>query len=282
MDEGEVGLTGVLLALGSAAVWGTGDFCGGRASTRLDAYQVLGLSALSGLVMLVLLTVGTGEVLQPWRALLPAVGAGLSTSLGIACLYRGLSLGAAAVVAPTAAVVAALMPVLYSTVTAGAPRTSQVVGFLLALAGIFLVARSAQDGAATQSGVRLGVLSGLGFGGFLVLIAQAPAGSVYVPLAVSRTVMFLVSLGLLARRGLPFPRVTSSPLALLAGMLDATGTALYLLAQGYVRLDVAAVLSSFYPAATVVLARLLTDEHVSRAQWAGAALCVGAVALIAA
>ena len=66
--------TGVLLALASALVWGSGDFCGGRASTRLDAYQVLGLSALSGIAMLVLLALATGE---PWhvdRALLPAVG----------------------------------------------------------------------------------------------------------------------------------------------------------------------------------------------------------------
>lgn len=274
-------LTGVFLALGSAVVWGSGDFCGGRASTRLDAYQVLGLSALSGIAMLAVLTLATGETVAPWPALLPAVGAGLSTSLGIACLYRGLSLGSAAVVAPTAAVVAALMPVLYSTVTLGVPTASRLFGFALALVGIFLVARAAPAGAHPGAGVRLGVLSGLGFGGFLVLIAQAPAGSVYVPLAVSRTMMFLVSLVLLTRRRLPFPRFAESPLGVLAGLLDATGTAFYVLAQHYVRLDVAAVISSFYPAATVVLARTITHEEVSGPQWLGATLCVAAVALIA-
>ena len=69
---------------------------------------------------------------------------------------------------------------------------------------------------------------------------------------------------------------------LLAGVLDATGTAFYVLAQEYVRLDVAAVLSSFYPAATVVLARLITHEPVTATQWFGASVCVAAVALIAA
>lgn len=274
-------LTGVLLSAACALVWGSGDFCGGRASTRLDAYQVLGVSALSGIAMLAALTLATGEVLPPWRALLPAVGAGLSTALGIACLYRGLSLGSAAVVAPTAAVVAALLPVFYAGATHGAPRASQLVGFALALVGIFLVARSAPAGESARTGIRLGVFSGIGFGGFLVLIAAAPAGSVYVPLAVSRTMMFLVSLVLLARRGLPFPMPARSPLGLLAGVLDASGTAFYLLAQSYVRLDVAAVISSFYPAATVVLSRILVHEHITRAQWIGAALCVAAIALIA-
>lgn len=274
-------LTGVLLSAACAAVWGTGDFCGGRASTKLDAYHVLGLSALSGLAMLALLTVATGEAFPPWRGLLPAVGAGLSTSLGIACLYRGLSLGSAAVVAPTAAVVAALVPVLYAGVTQGAPRATQLVGFALALVGIFLVARAAPSGASARTGIRLGLWSGVGFGGFLVLIAWAPPGSVYLPLAVSRTMMFLVSITLLFQRGLPFPAPTRSPLGLLAGMFDAAGTALYLLAQSYVRLDVAAVISSLYPAATVVLSRVLVQEHVSRDQWVGATLCVAAVALIA-
>lgn len=274
-------LTGVFLALGSAVVWGSGDFCGGRASTRHDAYQVLGLSALSGIMMLAVLTIATGETVAPWRSLVPAVGAGLSTSLGIACLYRGLSLGSAAVVAPTAAVVAALMPVLYSTLTLGAPSPGRILGFALALVGIFLVARAAPAEAPAGSGVRFGVLSGLGFGGFLVLIAQAPAGSVYVPLAVSRTTMFLVSLVLLTRRRLPFPRFAESPMGVLAGLLDASGTAFYVVAQHYVRLDVAAVISSFYPAATVLLARTVSHEQVSRLQWVGASLCVAAVALIA-
>ena len=71
-------------------------------------------------------------------------------------------------------------------------------------------------------------------------------------------------------------------MALLAGVLDAGGNVLYLLARQHVRLDVAAVLSSLYPVATVLLARVVSDEPVSPTQWAGAAVCLAAVALIAA
>ena len=82
--------------------------------------------------------------------------------------------------------------------------------------------------------------------------------------------------------GRPFPALTSNPIGLLAGLLDAGGNALYLLARQHVRLDIAAVLSSLYPVSTVLLARAITREPVTRTQWAGAVVCVAAVALIAA
>ena len=274
--------TGVILAICSACVWGSGDFCGGRAATRIDPFQVLALSATSGILMLAGLVVIAGERVTPDASLAWAVVAGLCTAVGIASLYRGLSIGSAATVAPLAAVTAALLPVAYGAITVGFPKLTQLVGFALALVGIFLVARAAPESVASRAGMRLGVLAGLGFGSFMVLIARASHEQTYLPLVVARTVMLAGSIVLLLARGTQIPPISASPIALVAGVLDAGGTALYLLAQHYVRLDVAAVLSSLYPAATVTLSKLVIAEPVTRTQWIGAIVCVGAVALIAA
>jgi drug/metabolite transporter (DMT)-like permease len=272
---------GIVLALCSALVWGSGDYCGGRATRRLDPFQVLSLAAISGTVLLTAAAFATGEAMPTVASLLWASAAGVAGAGGIVSLYRGLAIGSAATVAPLAAVIAAVLPVLFTLITEGAPEPVQLGGFALACAGIWLVARATSGGGAARSGARLGVLAGIGFGGFLILIAQVETGSIYVPLAIARVVMLLAGVTSVAMRGLPLPPLRS-PIALLAGLLDAGGNILYLLARQQVRLDTAAVLSSLYPVATMVLARVISREAITPMQWVGAAVCLLSVVLITA
>ena len=89
-----------------------------------------------------------------------------------------------------------------------------------------------------------------------------------------------MALGLLVASRSRWPSFTGNPAAIVAGVLDPVANALYLLAAGYTRLDVAAVLASLYPMATVFLARLVLKEQIGRVQWAGVGLCLAAIALI--
>lgn len=273
---------GVLLAISSALVWGGGDFCGGRAATRSDPFQVLALAGMSGILLLLVASLVAGEPLALTWSLLWAGAAGLAGGGGVVALYTGLAVGSAASVAPLAAVAAAVMPVLYGAVVIGLPRLPQLAGFATALAGIWLVARATPRGEASWAGLRYGVLAGVGFGAFFILIAQGNVEEVYVPLAVARAMMLLTAVVVLRVRATPFPGLYSNPIGLLAGVLDAAGNVLYLLARQHVRFDIAAVLSSLYPVSTVVLARLVTREPVTTTQWIGAVVCLAAVALIAA
>ena len=270
----------VVLALASAAVWGSGDFFGGLATRRAHQFHVLALSALSGMVVLVALAGLLGETTPSQMDLLWSAVAGLSGAIGIASLYKGLAIGSAATVAPTAAVLTAALPVVFSALTTGLPRTSQVAGFAVAIAGIWLVAKKPGSNEGFGTGLPLALLAGSGFGGFLILIAQVDPVLVFAPLAVARAAMLATALALMLTTGVGIPSIGSNPLAVLAGVFDAGGNVFYLLARQQMRLDVAAVLSSLYPVATVVLARIASKDPVTRTQWIGVGVCLASVGLI--
>lgn len=272
---------GAVFALISALVWGGGDFSGGLATRRAHQFQVLVISTLSGIGILVICAWLWGESLPDWPDTVWAMGAGLTGVIGLAALYRGLSLGNAASVAPTAAVITAALPVVFTLVVSGSPAPQRLIGFVLAFMGIWLVSRS---GGVTSRyghhGLPLAYLAGVSFGAFFILIAQVKPGLIFTPLVVARSFSFFVGLLLLWGTRQPFPSLLANPIALLAGILDASGNIFYLLARQYTRLDVAAVLASLFPATTVLLSRLILHEQINHRQWLGVIICLLAIILI--
>jgi drug/metabolite transporter (DMT)-like permease len=279
-------LLGVGLALASAAAWGSGDFSGGLAARRTDQFRVLAQAALSGLGVLVLLAWISDEPMPTMRNVWWALSAGVSGAIGLAGLYRGLSDNPAASFAPVVAVVGASVPVLAGALSVGFPAPTEVAGVSAALAAIWLVSRVRREPGLDASfeqnrNLGLAVASGLAFGGFFILVAQIDREVVFGPLAVARVGTLAVAVAAVGARGVGWPRPTEHPAALVAGVLDAGGTVLYLLATRFTRMDVAAVLGSLYPAVTVLLALRFQGERVTRVQWVGLAVCLLAVALIA-
>jgi drug/metabolite transporter (DMT)-like permease len=274
-------LLGVLFALLSAAVWGGGDFTGGLATRRSNQFYVLALSSLSGIVLLMGLVLLTRESFPSARSSMWAALAGASGAVGIAALYRALSLGHTATVAPTAAVISAALPVAFTAITEGLPAPTRLAGFVIAFVGIWLVTGSMTAGdKVSRQGFVLACVAGVGFGCFFILLGQVEPGKVFTPLLIARIVAFSVALLMLLIYRMSLPRLTSNPTALLAGVLDVGGNVFYLLAKQFVRLDVAAVLASLYPVTTVILAHFLLRETISRSQWAGVITCLLAIVLI--
>ncbi len=272
---------GVLFALTSAAVWGGGDFSGGLATRKSNQYQVLTVVSLTGMALLTVCIVLWGEGIPAGTSVVWGAMAGGAGALGVATLYRALSLGHTASIAPTSAIISAAMPVTFGMLTAGIPKPTQLAGIGVALLGIWLVSRSPRVGEETfREGMWLAFLSGIGFGGFFIFIAQVGKEQVFVPILMARTVTLVVALAMLRIKRIPAPRLSSNPIAIVAGLLDTGGNIFYLLATQYTRLDVAAVLSALYPAATVILATVVLKEKVSGVQWVGAAVCLLAIGLI--
>lgn len=83
-----------------------------------------------------------------------------------------------------------------------------------------------------------------------------------------------------AKRGMSSSLRLGVMLALLAGIFDTSGNFLFVAATRVGRLDIAAVLSSLYPASTILLAAWLLHERTSKRQTLGMASAVLAVVLI--
>jgi drug/metabolite transporter (DMT)-like permease len=262
-------------------VWGSSDFSGGLASRRQDAYRVLLLASISGLVALVAFMLIFGEKFGTPADIAWSAAAGVFGAMGIVMLYAGLAVGSAALVAPTAAVVGAVLPVVVGFITEGLPGATQVTGFVIGVVGIWLTSGSSFGAGTTRkAGMGYAVAAGIGFGGFFILIAQVESGALFAPLVISKSIAVLSALAILLIRRTPLPALTSNPLAILAGVSDAGGNIFYMLAASLTRLDIAVILSSMYPAVTVLLSNRVIHESVSLPQWLGVALCVLAVVLI--
>jgi drug/metabolite transporter (DMT)-like permease len=274
-------LLGVLLALSAAGFYGSADFYGGLASRRISPYQVMVITSLIGLLLMAALGVLWGESWPSSRAMFWATSGGIVGTLGLIALYRGLVSGNAATVSPISGVIGAAIPVVFGTLTAGLPGIIRLAGFAVAVPGIWLVtlAPSVKQGE-SRNGFWLGAVAGMCFGIYFVCIAHIGRGEVFGPLAVSKAAAGLLALLLVSVARHDWPSFRGNPAALLAGALDPLANALFLMSSHYTRIDVTAVLASLYPAGTVLLSWLVLKEPISRMQWLGVALCLGAIVLI--
>ena len=206
--------------------------------------------------------------------------AGLAGVIGLIAFYSALSIGRMGIAAPVSAVLTASIPVLFSAFTEGLPSLLQLGGFVLALLAIGLISRPERSKGRPE-GIGLALLAGCGFGCFFILISRASHTATFWPLAAARftSVLFLFLMMRIRQQQIQ-PRMTLTPLVLLAGVLDAIGNAFFVLAAHTGRLDVAAVLSSLYPAATVLLAAFVLRERATRIQAMGILLALLAVPLI--
>ncbi len=282
IDVGSV--PAVAFGLASAVSWGAGDFSGGLATRRAGAHAVVLASQVIGAVVLVGLATAVGEAPPPASRLGWAVLAGAAGALGLLALYRALAAGQMGVGAPVSAVLAPAVPLAAGVFVEGPPTPLQVGGFALALGAVACLAAPERGGGRTGRAVRalaLPVASGLCFGCFLVLIRLV--GGVYWPLVVARlTALALLGAWAGILGGVRAPAGAALGLAALAGVLDAGGNAFFVLAAEAGRLDVAAVLSSLYPAPTVALAWVVLGERLSPLQAAGVGAALAAIACIAA
>lgn len=281
------------LGLGTAGIWGAADFSGGLAAKRAAPAFVVAVAHGFSLLLLIFAAafLHTSVSVQGLDGLLSGVFCGG----GLIALYAALSRGAMGLSAAVSGVLTAIVPVLFSWAREGRETPARLAGFAVAAAAIWLIAYTPEqspDGRAHPRGLGLAVVAGLCFGAMLVFMHLAAVHGVLSALvamritstsvaAVAGMAMWLWSKRDNAAAG-AFPIGKALLLAMLAGVLDTSGNLLYLLASRAGRLDIPAVLSSLYPAGTILLAAWLLRERTTRSQAVGMGLALAAVVLIVA
>jgi drug/metabolite transporter (DMT)-like permease len=192
-----------------------------------------------------------------------------------------MTIGKMSIATPVSALMAATLPVITGTLIEGFPGLLTFLGFILSLSAIWLISREEDNHSrilAHISELRLPLLAGLGFGTYFILVHQAAQQSTYWTMLASRIggVLVMVVFMLARQKNWRVSRV-AWPLIALNGFLDITANGFYILASQTGRLDVAAILSSLYPAGTVLLAAILLKERVARSQAMGIGLALIAI-----
>lgn len=276
----------VVLALGASLAYGLSDFVGGLLSRRTSPWAIAVVGQVVATVLTLALAVVVGGDPEPadwwWSAL-----AGVGVGAGAGFLYRGLSAGRMGVVAPVSAVGAALLPVLVGLGTGERPSAITWLGVGCAFPAIWLVSRT--DGAASGtaaaggSGFLDGVLAGVGFGLLFAALGQVPDTAGFGPLTLTQGVSVLATIALaVCLRESWVPRDRWVLGGGVVGLLGTGGTVSFQLATQTGLLTIAAVVTSLYPALTVLLATLVLRERIGRIQGVGLALAAAAVSLVAA
>jgi len=286
----------IILSLLTAVVFGTGDFFGGLASKRASVLQVVAGSHFIGLISVALLALSIADEFT-WRDFGLGMTGGIAGGLGVALLYRGLAQGPMAVVAPTTAITSAVVPAFWGVATGDRLGPLAWLGVIVALIAIGLISTAVDDSGARVT-VRViieSLLAGAGFGLFFIFLDLTSEETTPWPIVGSRTITTAVLVGVLfflyrsrsdvgakARSGLKTIDRTTAGLIVATGVFDTGANVLFLLATNTGLLTLVSVLSSLYPASTVVLARVVLGERMSKLQIAGFFAALLATTLIAA
>jgi drug/metabolite transporter (DMT)-like permease len=285
----------ILLGLAAAVLYGTGDFLGGLATRKVPVLTVLLLAQTAGVIVAL-----PAAAMWPGPASLAGLAwgitAGLIGGVGVIIFYLGLAAGPMSVVAPVSGLVSTVLPVAVALAEGERPGTGVYAGAFLCLVAVVLTSCAGDDTPARSSraasrrlpgavrALGYGIASGISFGLFFLLIRNAGQSGELWPVAAARIgelTVVLVTAAVL-RRSLR-PRGARGRLrvaAAAAGAIDVTANICYVAATRTGMFGLAVVLAALYPAATVLLARVVLGERLRWVQRAGLGLAAIGIILV--
>ena len=272
----------VVLSLLASLTWGTADFLGGTATRRLPVATVVAISQAFALAGVAVVAVVSSAYDAPagyvgWALL----GAGCGV-VGLTAFYTALATGTMGVVAPIAAL-GVVVPVVVGLAQGDRPSSLQAAGVVVAVVGVVLASGPEIGSGAGRRPLLLAAVAAGGFGAVIVFVARGARSDTVMTLLVMRAAsVFLMLLGAAVGGLVVRARAGDLPLLAAVGAGDVGANAMFAVASTRGLLSVVSVLSSLYPAVTVLLARLVHSERMQARQYLGVVATLTGVALIAA
>jgi len=279
-----------LLALLSSALWGSADFQAGRMSKKHQAFAVLGVTQLIGLIFGIFMIFATGERDAVafgndgffsgyfW----PGAFAGVLGYIGLICLYTGLSTGRMGVVSPISSL-GAVVPVMFALIGGEQLSQGRWIGVVIALAGAFCASGPEISQGFSLKPVVLAFGAAFGFGTALTLMSIGSDSSALMTMVIMRatTALFTIAIALKYRTTGGFSVADSASLIFI-GVADFLANFTLGLATQHGLVSLVMVLGSLYPVVTVLLAFKFLHERLHKVQYVGVFLAVAGVAILSA
>jgi drug/metabolite transporter (DMT)-like permease len=270
----------VLLALMSSVLWGSSDFLGGLLSKRRAAYAVVGASQAAGLTAATVAALLTDGFSAPIGWLLPSVLAGLAGALALITFYAAMAAGTMGVVAPIAALGAAV-PIVAGLLSGEQPTALASIGIALALLGAVAASGPELGGRAGVRPILLAVVAAIAFGLVMVFIAEgAKTDAVMTVWGMRLTIATGIGVAFLATRRVGGIRAGDIGLLIVLGVAASSANLLFGLASRVGYVSVSSALASLSPVVTVILAWLVLRERLLRIQYVGVAVALAGVVLV--
>jgi drug/metabolite transporter (DMT)-like permease len=274
----------LILSLISALLYGLADFSGGSATRRNRVFSVMLITQSAGALVALVASPLIGPNAPVLADLAWGAAGGALGFMGVASLYAGLAKHKAAIVSPLSALIGAVLPVLFGAALGEKPSTMAVLGIALCVPAILLLAYErgeTADKKELKASFLYGIVAGIGFGGFFVLVSRSSPGSGTWPLLASRATTLVIVVAILVFGKDRFSVARASiPAALFAGAADMMANVFFLLATRTGLLIIVTIITSLYPAPTVILARIFQGQKISPARAAGISLALAGVVLI--
>jgi drug/metabolite transporter (DMT)-like permease len=275
-------------ALGSSLAGGTADFLGGTTSRRIGTLAWMFCTQLIGVALAGVFVLVTRDPLPTLTTLGEATAAGFSLTICLLAFFEAMVVGTMSIVAPISATGVAI-PIAAGIVRGERPGAAQIVGMVAAIAGIVLASRVPREhaGVRAEAGLGLALVAATGGGAFFWLMAPASRhGGVAWATLIARAVPTLMLAAAVGLRRTPVLAAVRCPgvgrTMLVASVIGVTAVALYGYATLHGALAIVAVLSSLYPAVTVLLAYRVLGERVHRGQGFGILAVLVGIALLSA